>query len=120
MAKNYFCPICGKDLHKINNIDSVCLEQTCKIWGRPIPNVVSDYLRDMVGALIVSQTDLEIARRALKEYADRDMWETCHRWDVDYEKAMFMEHGYKIAEIALKQTDHIADASKMAEQKETQ
>lgn len=65
MAKNYFCPICGKDLHKINNIDSVCLEQTCKIWGRPIPNVVSDYLRDMVGALIVSQTDLEIARKAL-------------------------------------------------------
>lgn len=53
-----------------------------------------------------SQKDLEIARKALEQYADEDMWENCCKWDVEYIQGLFLEHGYKIAKEALEQIEH--------------
>lgn len=67
MTSKYYCPICGKDLHMTNDVFSICTNESCKIYTLPIPNTVSDYLEQIAQALIQSQKDLGIARKALKE-----------------------------------------------------
>lgn len=52
------------------------------------------------------QKGLEILKQALEKYADEDMWETGHQWDVEYIQGLFLEYGYKIAKEALEQIEH--------------
>lgn len=49
---------------------------------------------------------LAVAKQALEKYADEDMWETGHQWDVEYIQGLFLERGYKIAKEALEQIEH--------------
>lgn len=52
---------------------------------------------------------LAVAKQALEKYADEDMWETGHKWDVEYIQGLFLEHGYKIAKEALEEINRKED-----------
>lgn len=60
MTSKLKCPVCQNNLHKINEVVSVCTNDKCKLWGSSIPNLVLE-------ALIQAKQDLKKARQALKD-----------------------------------------------------
>ena len=93
------CPFCGGEF------DIISIKR--KMLGCPKCLHIAD------GAFwkkaIQAKQDLEILKQALEKYADEDMWETGHRWEVDYIQALFLEQGYKIAKEALEQINRKQD-----------
>lgn len=98
MTSKLKCPFCQKGLSQGYNHDRDTVIyhcNNCYFQGDGIIWI----------ALIQAKQDLEIARKALEEYADEDMWENCCKWDIEYIQGLFLEHGYEIAKEALEQIE---------------
>lgn len=125
------CPICKKELSCVISMYSCkecnlfCNRETIDILAQSQkdhkkPGSTTIALRQKIAVLELNNNflrqkceeylgKLAVAKQALEKYADEDMWETGHRWEVDYIQALFLEHGYEIAKEALEQINRKED-----------
>lgn len=104
------CPYCNKLLHC--NGTQYINEHIVAMWHCQNPEceqsedlIGTREMWEIVANKIQAKQDLEIATKALEEYADEDMWENCCKWDIEYMQGLFLEHGYEIAKEALEQIE---------------
>lgn len=103
---NVYCPFCRRELGRKNINDRICSNEKCISWKG---NFYGS--EDLWQALIQVKQDLEITRKALKEYANKDNW-GCIEDDRDRFIHTYWyfdgcnDGGWVTAEKALEQIDH--------------